>query len=83
VLWAENMGQPWRIVECVCQEKTARKRLEEQAGEHLAANRNYQMYRRIRAGWEEIVRAKTEIDTDRPIDVCVRELAAALGVRAE
>ena len=81
--WAEKMRQSWRIVECVCSEKTARKRLAEQAGEHLAANRSYPMYQRIRAEWEEIVRAKTLIDTDRAIEVCVRETAAALGLRAE
>lgn len=68
---AVEMQQTWRILECVCSEVTARQRLNAQAGEHVAADRNYDLYLRIQAGWEEIAPPKTVIDTDQPLESCV------------
>src|SRR6266567_2578067 len=41
---AASLQQPWRILECVCSEETARERLaaDAGAGTHPAGNRNYQ-----------------------------------------
>jgi predicted kinase len=72
-----EMKQPWRILECVCSEEKARERLQSQQNEHPAADRDYDLYLRIKAGWEEITRPKTLINTDQSLDVCI-----ALGLQA-
>ncbi len=76
---AIRLQQEWRILECTCSEETARKRLSEQgtSGEHLAANRDYELYLRVKSGFEEICLPKVVIDTDQPLEVCVQ-----LGLKA-
>lgn len=68
---AEKLGQQWRILECVCREEVARKRLEAQSAEHIAADRNYALYLKIKAIWEPITLPKTLIDTGQPLEQCV------------
>lgn len=68
IVAAEALKQPWRIIECVCSDETARQRLEEQAGEHPAANRNYEMYLRVKSTFEEIRLPKRVINTDQPLE---------------
>jgi predicted kinase len=77
---AAVLHQPWRILECVCSEETAKRRIEEQAasGGHLAGNRDYQLYQEVKARFEAIVLPKTVIDTDRPLPMCVEQALAAL-----
>ena len=70
--YAKGLEQPWRILECVCSEETARRRIEEQ--EHPAANRDFALYLRVKGRFEEIGFAKTVVDTERPLADCV-ELA--------
>ena len=74
---AGGIDQPWRILECVCSEDTARRRLEDQLG-HPAGDRDYQMYLRVKAGFEEIAFPKTVIDTEQTIEACVALALAAL-----
>jgi len=71
---ASSLHQPWRILECVCSEETARRRLEWDAasGTHAAGNRNYQLYLEVKARFEAIRSRKTVIDTDLGIEVCVQ-----------
>ncbi len=71
---ATRLQQKWRILECRCSEETARKRLSEQRtlGEHPAANRDYELYVKVRSMFEEIRLPKVVIDTDQPLDVCVQ-----------
>ena len=78
---AASLHQPWRILECVCSEETARRRLEADAasGAHVAGNRGYQLYLEVKARFEAITFPKTVIDTDRPIATCVEQAVAALG----
>jgi predicted kinase len=73
---ADSLRQPWRILECVCSEETARQRLEDDLvfGAHPAGNRSYSLYLEVRARYEAITFPKTVIDTDQAIDACV-ELA--------
>src|SRR5258708_21768562 len=66
--FAEAIGQPWRIIECVCSEETARERLANDPG-HLAANRDFNLYLQVKARFEEISLTKTVLDTDQPLDV--------------
>jgi predicted kinase len=75
---AAQLSQPWRILECICSEVTARRRLEQQtlSGEHPAGNRDYRLYLQVKARFEEIALPKTVIDTEQPLAACV-----ALGLR--
>jgi predicted kinase len=75
---AASMGQPWRILECVCSEETARLRLAADAEGHPARNRDFQLYVEVKSRFEAITRAKTVIDTERPLEICVLEALAAL-----
>jgi predicted kinase len=77
---ARSMGQPWRILQCICSDESARQRLEEQAaaGEHPARNRDYRLYLEIKARFDEITMPKTVIDTDEPFEVSAQKALAAL-----
>jgi hypothetical protein len=78
---AERVHQPWRILECVCAEETAERRLETDvaSGAHLAGNRGYELYMEVKARFEFIPFAKTVIDTDRSLEVCVKQALASLA----
>jgi predicted kinase len=67
---AKLLHQDWRILECVCFEETARKRLEQQASgkEHPAGNRNFQLYLEVKSRFEAITAPKTMIHTDHALD---------------
>jgi predicted kinase len=73
---AEGMKQPCRILHCVCSEASARKRLAE--GEHLAGNRDFDLYLQIKEGFEGIERPQVVIDTDQPLEECVEQSLEAL-----
>jgi predicted kinase len=77
---AEAMGQPWRILECVCSEAEARRRIEAQAaaGEHPAGNRDYELYLAVKARFEPILVPKAIIDSDQPVETCVEIALRAL-----
>jgi predicted kinase len=77
---AASLHQPWRILECVCSEETARRRLEEHvvAGEHPARNRDFQLYLDVRSRFEVILEQKTVVHTDRPLEQCVAQALAGL-----
>ena len=76
--FAEAITQPWRILECICSESSARKRLSNDST-HLAGNRNFDLYVQVKARFEEITFPKTLIDTDQPIETCIQLAAAALA----
>jgi len=77
---AASLHQPWRILECRCSDETAKARLEAdtRGGSHLAGNRDYQMYLEVKARFEAITHAKTVIDTEPPLEICVPVALAAL-----
>ena len=75
--FASALGQPWRILECICSQETARQRLEHDAS-HPATNRDFALYLEVKMRFEEITLAKTVIDTDQPLEICVQEAKAAL-----
>jgi adenylylsulfate kinase len=78
--YSEAIGQPWRIIECVCSEESARNRLNADAA-HLAANRNFSLYLEVKARFEEITLPKTIVNTDQPLAECLAQVRTAL--RAE
>jgi predicted kinase len=75
------LRQPWRILECVCSEETAKRRLaaDIENNAHPAGNRNYELYRKVKSRFEAIAHSKTVIDTDHPLKSCVANALAALG----
>jgi predicted kinase len=77
---ADLLHQSWRILECVCSEETARKRLESDAssGIHPAGNRGYPLYLEVKARFEAITHAKTVINTDAAVEHCLEQALAAL-----
>jgi adenylylsulfate kinase len=77
---ATSLHQPWRILECVCSEETAQRRIEAQAavGEHLAGNRDWQLYLEVKGRFEAITVPKTAIDAEQPLDACVQQALIAL-----
>ncbi|MGH9496508.1 MAG: AAA family ATPase [Candidatus Sulfotelmatobacter sp.] len=81
---AQSMLQPWRIIECICAEKTARTRIEADAAEksHTAGNRDFQLYLDVKARFEAIAFPKIVIDTDQRVDVCGARALENLNHRA-
>jgi len=77
---AASLHQPWRIVQCVCSEDTARQRLEQQstAGSHPAGNRDFRLYLDVKSCFETITVPKVVIDTEKPLLECVELALAAL-----
>ncbi len=78
----DSLGQPWRILECVCSDETARLRLAADAEGHPAGNRDFQLYLEVKGRFEAIVHPKTVIDTERPLEDCVERALAALLSKA-
>lgn len=74
---ADALNQPWRILECICCEDSAKKRLA-QANDHPAGNRDYQLYLDVKSRFEIITHPKTVILTDQPLGVCLDQALAAL-----
>ncbi len=68
VQFAGEIGQPSRIIECICDEAIARARIAQDVG-HPAGNRNQDLYTRVRDAWEPITREKIVVDTGRSFDV--------------
>ena len=78
---AARMHQPLRILECVCSEKTAKLRLEQDAaaGSHPAENRNWRLFLEVKSRFEAIAQPKVVIDTDQPLVACVEQAFKALA----
>jgi predicted kinase len=77
---AASMNQPWRILQCVCSDETARRRLaaDAEASTHPAGNRGYELYLEVKSRFEFITHSKTVIDTDQDLETCVRQALAVL-----
>jgi predicted kinase len=70
---AGSLNQPWRILECICSQETAQKRLESDAatGVHTAGNRDYTLYLAVKERFETITLSKIVIDTSGDLDAYV------------
>ena len=62
---AAECRTPLKLVECVCADATARKRVEQDRGKHLAGNRNLDLYLRLKAEADPIELPKLVLETDR------------------
>jgi len=75
--FATDLSQPWTILECTCSEESARRRLELDPA-HPARNRTFSLYLEVRAHFEPVGYGKSVIDTDQPLEECVRQAMTAL-----
>jgi predicted kinase len=67
---AERLGTPWRIIECVCEEKIALRRIEK-GRKHPAKNRTVELYTKIRDQFEQIGEPKLVVDTGGEIETAM------------
>jgi adenylylsulfate kinase len=80
--FAESAGVPWRAIECVCSQETAHRRLADDAssGRHPAANRNWELYQRVRASFEPLEQPKIVVNTDASLSQCVQYVLEGFGL---
>jgi predicted kinase len=79
---AKELGQPWTIIECICSDDSARRRVDlEPDSSHPARNRTFALYLEVRARFEPIEYLKTTIDTDRTVEECIGRALAAITAR--
>ncbi len=76
--FAGELAQPWRIIECICSDESARRRLELDAA-HPAHNRTFALYLEVKARFEPIAYLKTTIDTDQPLESCIAQALAVVA----
>jgi adenylylsulfate kinase len=78
---ARHLGQPWRILECVCSQESAARRIARQDAfsEHPAKNRDLRLYLEVKARFEPIRLPKTIIDTEQTLEACLQIAIAALA----
>jgi predicted kinase len=71
---ASRLGVTLKVIECVCAEETAKRRLARDVteGRHVAANRTYGMYLSVKSRFEPIPPPKLVLDTDHRLAQCVR-----------
>lgn len=70
---ATSLGQRLAIIECICSDATARRRLEQDVaqGLHVAGNRNFALYLAIKARFELIERPRLVLNTDQDFSQCI------------
>ena len=77
---AQRIHSPWRIIECVCSDPVARRRIEADlvSGAHPARNRDFELYLTIKNYFEPIILPKLTLDTELPLEDCVARALAYL-----
>lgn len=71
---ATQLDTPLKIIECICSDDTAYKRLTKTTdGQHPAGNRDYTLYLTIKAHFEPIEEAKLVVNTDYDLARCLQE----------
>ena len=77
--FAADLNQPCRILECVCSDDSARRRLDvERDPNHPAHNRSFALHQEVKARFEPIIHPKTVINTDQSLAECIGQAMAAL-----
>jgi len=75
---ARAHGAPFRIVECVCAEKTALSRIGSDRGAHPAGDRGGKLYFEVKARFEPSAEPVLRVDTDGETEANVRAILAYL-----
>jgi adenylylsulfate kinase len=73
VEFARRIETPWRIVECVCPEDLVLRRLQADQ-EHIAANRDAELYHKVKADFQRIRRRKLAVQTTLQLEACVNRV---------
>jgi adenylylsulfate kinase len=79
---AASVGEPARVIECVCDDAAARERLERDRarGSHPAGNRTFALYESLKAAAEPITAPRLVLDTGKlSLAECVRRCLDYLG----
>ncbi|QJX00562.1 AAA family ATPase [Frigoriglobus tundricola] len=79
---AATLGQPFRLIECVCSDEVARARLttDHAAGAHLARNRTPDLYHRVKAAAVALNVPRLTLDTGAiPPEECVDRARAYIS----
>jgi predicted kinase len=72
--FARELAQPWRIIECICSDESAQRRLDlEPDPSHPARNRTFALYMEMKANFEPITHPKTTISTDEALEECIEQ----------
>jgi predicted kinase len=75
---AARHGVPFRLILCVCSDRTARLRLEQDIA-HPARNRDFALYRALKAAFEPIEGPHLRVDTDQSIEACFDQCRAYIA----
>ncbi len=75
---AEKADADYRILLLSCPDELALERIRQSRGEHLAANRDADLYREVKARFEPITLPKLDVDTSRSLEECVEQCVAYL-----
>jgi len=80
VSYAAGAHTSLRVIQCVCSDETARKRLDQEGQQmvHPAKNRGVELYLRMKAAFEPLTLPHLTVNTDRPIEECLAECLAYL-----
>ena len=79
---AGELDTPLKIIECVCSDETAYRRLERKETAkalHPATNRDYQLYLSLKAQFEPIQQPKLVVNTDGSLTRCLSLCLAYVG----
>jgi adenylylsulfate kinase len=80
VQFAKSVDQPWRIVECICSEESAQRRLSSNAQlDHPAGNRTFDLYLEVKSRFEPITMPKVIIDTEQPLQAFIEQVLESLS----
>lgn len=78
--FAEKIALESLVIECVCSEESARKRLEADLarGTHFARNRTWELYQDVKRRFEPLAEPKLVVNTDAPLEGCLSAVVRAL-----
>jgi predicted kinase len=73
--YCEKYGWDLKVIYCTCSDEVARARLERDVahGTHLATDRNFSLYARLKSQIEELQVLHLHVDTGEPLEKCVRQ----------
>ena len=81
--FARELGQSWAIIECVCSDESARRRLDlAPDAAHPARNRTFVLYLEVKDHFEPIAYPKTTIITDQPLQDCIEQGVVVLRLES-
>ncbi len=76
---AETCGAAWKILHLWCPDDVAKQRLEQdRAEDHLAKNRDFDLYLELKSRFEPITRPKLDVDTSQSLEESLEQCAAYL-----